>query len=234
MPFWLSRAAQNLLRAKRRLIGGQSGDKEGRPPSPDDLTTVILLEPFSYDGEEYLVVPHGGSLHRSSVAHAVLGSEEACLQVLPPEIQMQIFSKLDAKSLCRLAQASKACSTLANDPLVWEPSPCGHCKEVAREQHLRAAEVRALQLEAEERERRRQWQRHKRRVLSLLQASCGMLLVLLPMMLSAAKRQVSARSEATTPALVPPSVKVAAPENGALEQLVWAAVSCRPLGGASY
>ena len=221
MPFWLSRAAQNFLRTKRRLLGGQSDD-DNRPSSPGVLTTGFLLESLS-DGDDWWCVVSKSSLHRSCVAHAVLGSEEACWHSLPPEIQMKTFAKLDALSLCRIAQASKACRALAEDPLVWERSPCGHRKDVVRQQHLYAAQLRALQLEAEERERRRRWQRHKRRALSMLQHLCGMLLVLLPVALCGAKRQ--SRSEATVSTVGPADLK-ALPDSGALEHIVWAAVSC--------
>ena len=63
---------------------------------------------------------------RSMVTHAVLGSEAVGLHMLPPELLLQTFSKLDPTSLCRLAQCSRWCRLVADDAEVWAAACSSH------------------------------------------------------------------------------------------------------------
>ena len=123
----IKRTTDLLIPRSCRKEPPSSSPEAARPPSP-------LLEPPSlYVAPSPLLGPFpSSSSRRSVVTHAVLGSEAAGLHSLPHELLCSIFLRLDACSLCRLAQVSTSCTTLADDPLVWTRSPAGHCKEESR------------------------------------------------------------------------------------------------------
>ena len=121
------------------------------------------------------------SMHRSTITHAVLGSEAVGIQSLPPELLIEIFIRLDAHALCALAQVSSNARSYADDDGLWMRSSVGHSKEVERVRFLHAAQLRAERLEAEARWKRARWRRRRRRAIGVLQAICGVALVLLPL-----------------------------------------------------
>lgn len=180
----------------------------------------------------------GSSVRRSIVAHAVLGSEIAGLHSLPHELLFMILTRLDAHSLCQLAQVSTSCHTIADDDLVWGVSPVGHCKEAERALQLHAMQLKAERLEAEARWRRLRWRQWKRRALSVLHAACGVALILLPLIAVMRRRGADGKQRALPPAPVAaPQLKLAGVEGVAaavgdavartpqFESLVWTAAT---------
>ncbi len=157
--------------------------EESRPPSP-------LLEPAALLSPPPPIITSLGdtSMRRSIVTHAVLGSEAAGLQSLPQELLFLIFCRLDTPTLCRLSCVSHSCESFAMDPLVWERT-VGHSKETARRNHLHAMQLREEQLEAEAEAKRRRWRQWKRRAIGVIQAVCGVALILLPVLAVLSRRR---------------------------------------------
>ena len=205
---WLTtikRSTADLLLPRARAAGKEpqphsTHDAASRPPLPlIEQSSALLTQP------PLLQALRAGSpsSHRSVVTHAVLGSEAAGMQSLPHELLFIIFSKLDAPSLCRLAQVSTSAATFADDPLVWGRSPVGHCKETERARHLHAVQLRIEQEEAEARWQLQRWRRWRRRALGVLQAVCGVALILLPVIAGLRRRADSNRARHHQP---PPSL----------------------------
>lgn len=212
-----------------------------RPSSPllnAESVGLLAVRPTLVDGEACT------ASRRSVVTHAVLGSEAAGLRSLPHELLMAIFSRLDAASLCRLSQVSTSCNTFADDPMVWAHSPAGHMKEVERAKHLQAVQIAADRRAAEARWRQQRWRHWKRRALSVLQAVCGVVLVLVPLLVCLGRRKAPHKapshititsSGGSVPALVPLTHRVCsqAVEHMPYESIVWAAATCtRPRAGS--
>ena len=246
---WLTtfkRSTTDLLlpRTGKRAAGGKepqsppSSPCESRPPSPL-LEELPLLTP-----PPLLHAVASTSARRSVVTHAVLGSEIAGLHSLPHELLFLVFTRLDASALCRLAQASHSCRALADDELVWRGSPVGHCKETERVRSLHARQLALERRAAEERWRQQRLRRWKRRALGLLQAVCGVALILLPVVALLRRRSAEAAlGKADRAAPVPArlfdarAAAAAAPAAGLAdasaraaqpkwESVVWAAATC--------
>uniref|UniRef100_A0A7S2MES2 F-box domain-containing protein n=1 Tax=Haptolina brevifila TaxID=156173 RepID=A0A7S2MES2_9EUKA len=176
-PSWLSITVKNhLLRRKDLLLPRPATAADGEASSPLSAAKPALLTAFSVS-------------HRSPVTHAVLGSEAAGLHSLPAELLVQTFSSLDPCSLCRLAQASKMSQAIADGDQVWIPSPAASTKEATRLRWLHTAALQQERLAAEAYARRQHWRQWKRRLLGLLQAVCGVLLVLVPLLIRLASRR---------------------------------------------
>lgn len=176
-----------------------------------------------------------------AVTHAVIGSEAAGMHSLPPELLLEIFTRLDAKALCALAQVSFSARSFANDDDVWCRS-VGHSKAVERASFLHAAQLRAERLEAEARWRRAKWRRLRRRMIGVLQAICGVALVLLPLfaILRRGDKQADqptqqlAGSAATHSTLERAKHSLSATRtrhSGDIGDLVWNAATCASGGG---
>ena len=196
---WLKRTTDLLLPRTR-------AGKERQPPALPDAASrspsPLLVEPSALLTQPPpLLAALGGrgecmpstSWRRSIVAHAVLGSEAAGLNSLPAELLFLIFTRLDAYSLCQMAQVSTSCASFVDDPLVWSRSLAGHSKDAERQMQLRAVQLRAERVEAEARIRRQRWRQWRRRMLGVLQAACGAALILLPLMATFSRRRADGR-----------------------------------------
>ena len=172
--------------------------------------------------------------YRSVVTHAVLGSGPLELLLLPTELLHFSFSALDSAALCQLAQVSIGCRQLADDPLVWH-AVCGHGKEYERAWSL---SLQARRREAEQRreaERKQYARMWKRRVVGVVQALCGLALVLLPLLLLRRVEQHTAFGPVILDAPVPPppaELRAATAAAAAAAPLRYEHVVWSSLGGA--
>ena len=222
---------------------GKTKDLLLRHPTPSIPATAAAVSesPANAQSSSIAGIPRlellshpASSLKRSIVTHAVLGSEAAGVNALPPELLLLIFSKLDAQSLTQLAAVSRSSLRFTEDETVWHRCT-GHSKSAERAKHLRLAKLRQEQLEAEERWRRQRWRRVKRRALAVLQAVCGFALVFLFFYRGKETNASGApdSSGRSMRVVVPAAGKLleqAAPRgesvSEAIGDIVWAAASC--------
>ena len=168
---------------------------------------------------------------RSCVTHAVLGSEATGLHSLPAELLLHTFSNLDPHSLCQLACTSTTCRAYADCDLVWLSSPAARAKEAERLRWLHATALYEEQVAAQAFEWRQKMRQRKRRLLAVLQAVCGILVVMVPLILRHGRvrddrigaAKTAAGALATTLSSAPPSLEVQGVVKVPYEQIVWAA-----------
>ncbi|KAL1498998.1 hypothetical protein AB1Y20_013517 [Prymnesium parvum] len=189
---------------------------EERPGGASPLLT--LLHPSLHPSRE--------RARTSMITHAIVGASEpgaaASIHSLPPELLLRTFAFLDPCSLCRLAQVSKSCRALADDPSVWREA-CGfpasastllECKAHERARCLRALAVRAEWRAREDALRKQRWRRWKRRLLRGAFVLCGVALALLPALLLLTRRP---------PPRAPPPPPPPREKRLVYDSLVWAA-----------
>ena len=219
------KSLKSLLRT-RRASAAPAEPVSSEPGSPSrHLKPMPLLEMAS-------MAPPSLS-YRSVVTHAVLSSGPLELLLLPTELLHLSFSALDREALCQLAQVSIGCRQLADDPLVWH-AVCGHGKEYERAWSL---SLQARRREAEQRreaERKQYARMWRRRVVGVVQALCGLALVLLPLLLLRRVEQHTAFGPVVldAPLPLPPADLHASTAAAAAAPLRYEHVVWSSLGGA--
>ena len=233
-----------LTKAKNgTAFAGSETQQLLKPSSATTATATQQEATHLLLGWELIDTPSSSSsLPRSIVTHAVIGSEAAGMHSLPPELLLEIFTRLDAKALCALAQVSSSARSFADDDDVWCRSLAGHSKAAERASFLHAAQLRAERLEAEARWRRARWRRLRRRMIGVLQAICGVALVLLPLFALLRRGDRSDRTPLTDHAAVHTPLERAKPSSSStvsrahrpsqIGEIVWtAAAQCTSGGG---